>query len=96
MISVAAFWLMYFIIISAVHYLKENIAWQPKPYTVLDQYPWICETCLMTWTLVASYISVGIIINSFLFALFGTLLGFGTGFARKYTEKERMGENDDN
>lgn len=40
--------------------------------------------------LIASYISVGIIINNPLFAIFGTLLGAGHGIARKYTEKERL------
>ena len=94
-ILVAAFWILYFIIVFGVHYIKEDLAWQPKPYTALDQYPWICETCLMTWVLIASYISIGIIINNPLFAIFGTLLGAGTGIARKYTEKERMGNDED-
>lgn len=94
-IIVVAFWAMYFILINIVHYCKDQLAWQPKPYTVLDQYPFICETCLTTWVLIASYISVGIIINNPLFAVFGALLGAGHGIARKYTEKERMGNDED-
>ena len=89
-ILVAAFWIIYFTIIAIIHYLKEHLAWQPKPYTLLDQYPWICEKCLQTWTLIATYISIAVIIDSFLFGVFGVLLGAGHGIARHITEKERM------
>ena len=94
-IIVAAFWLWYFFILTAVYYIKEVKAWQPKPYGVLDTYPFICRRCLTTWTLVASYISIGIIISNPWFAYAGTLLGAATGYAMYYTEKERMGNNED-
>lgn len=89
-ILVTAFWGMYFVILTLVWYLKERLAWTPKPYGIIDNYPFICRKCLTTWTLIASYISVGIIINNPVFAIFGVLLGAGTGYAIHQTEKERM------
>lgn len=88
-VIVAGFWGMYIFILFAMWILKEQMAWQPTAYSMLDFYPFLCRKCLTTWTLIASYISVGIIISSPLFAVFGVLLGAGTGYAMDYTEKER-------
>ena len=67
------------------------MAWQPKPYGILDFYPFLCRKCLTMWTLIASYTSIGIIIAQPLYAVFGVILGAGTGYAIHYTEKERLG-----
>lgn len=93
-IMVGAFWVHYFIILLAVYILKEKIAWQPKPFSMLDSYPWICRKCLTTWTLVASYISVGFILTDPLYAIFGVILGAATGFAMNYTDNERIKAED--
>lgn len=88
-IIIAGFWILYATLLSAIYYLKEKLMWQPKPYGILDFYPWICRKCLTTWTIIASYICIGIIISNFWFALAGVLLGIGTGYGMYYTEKER-------
>ena len=89
---IAGFWLLYFTLLTLIWWLKEVKAWSPEPFGVLDSYPWICRKCLTTWTLIASYLSVGIIIGNPAFAFFGVLLGAGTGYAMHYTEKERTVE----
>ena len=94
-IIIAGFWILYFAILTAIYYIKEVKMWQPKPYGVLDTYPFICRKCLTTWTLIASYISIGIIISNIWFAIAGTILGAATGYAMYYTEKERMTNNED-
>lgn len=95
-IIVAGFWALYFAILHIVYFIKEVYAWTPKPYSVLDNYPWICRKCLTTWALIAAYLSVGIIIEEPLFAIFGVILGAGTGFAIDYTQKERTVAYEDN
>lgn len=94
-IIITGFWILYFAILTAIYYIKEVKMWQPKPYGVLDTYPFICRKCLTTWTLIASYISIGIIISNIWFAIAGTILGAATGYAMYYTEKERMGNDED-
>lgn len=91
MILTAVFWAMYFTILAVVWYIKEKLMWSPAAYGVLDFYPFICKKCLTTWTIIGAYITIGIILNNPLFAVFGTLLGIGTGIGMHETEKERMG-----
>ena len=93
-IMVGAFWVHYFIILLAVYILKEKIAWQPKPFSMLDQAPFDCRYCLTTWSLLASYISVAIIIENVWYGLFGVVLSICEALALKYKMKQ-MTDNDE-
>ena len=69
--------------------------YQPKPFSVLDFYPFICRKCLTTWLLLISYIVVAILLQDWIFGVLGGLMTAATGFALWYTEKERMNEEAD-
>lgn len=94
-IFVTGFWAHYFLVLTIIYWLKEVIAWQPQPFGILDFYPFLCRRCLTTWSLVASYISVGIIISNPLYAIFGVILSAATGFAMNYTDNERLKNDED-
>ena len=64
--------------------------YQPKPFTLLDFYPFICRKCLTTWLLLISYIVVAIMLQDWIFGVLGGLMTAATGFALWYTERERM------
>ena len=64
--------------------------YQPKPFSVLDFYPFICRKCLTTWLLLISYIVVAIMLQDWIFGVLGVIMTAMTGFALWYTERERM------
>ena len=64
--------------------------YQPKPFSVLDFYPFICRKCLTTWLLLISYIVVAILLQDWIFGVLGVIMTAMTGFALWYTERERM------
>ena len=64
--------------------------YQPKPFSVLDFYPFICRKCLTTWLLLISYIVVAIMLQDWIFGVLGIIMTAMTGFALWYTDKERM------
>lgn len=64
--------------------------YQPKPFSVLDFYPFICRKCLTTWLLLILYVVIAIILSDWIFGVLGVIMTAMTGFALWYTERERM------
>lgn len=64
--------------------------YQPKPFSVLDFYPFICRKCLTTWLLFISYVVTAIMLQDWIFGVLGVIMTAMTGFALWYTERERM------
>ena len=64
----------------------------PKPFSVLDFYPFICRKCLTTWLLLIMYAVGTILLSDCIFGMFGAVITAMTGFALWYTERERRDE----
>lgn len=64
--------------------------YQPKPFSVLDFYPFICRKCLTTWLLFILYVMTAIMLQDWIFGVLGIIMTAMTGFALWYTDKERM------
>lgn len=64
--------------------------YHPKPFSVLDFYPFICRKCLTTWLLLILYVVIAIILSDWIFGVLGVIMTAMTGFALWYTERERM------
>lgn len=94
-IIIAGFWILYVTILTAIYYIKEVKMWQPKPYGVLDQPPFDCRYCLTTWSMLASYVSIAVIISNFWFGFCGVLLSIGEGIALKYKMKQMIIDKDE-
>lgn len=62
----------------------------PKPFSLLDFYPFICRKCLTTWLLLILYVVGAILLSDWIFGLLGAIMTAMTGFALWYTEEERM------
>ena len=87
---IVAFWALYFTVLTTVWLLKEKLAWQPEAFGILEQPPFDCRKCLTVWTMVASYVSVAVIIGSFWFGFSGLLLSFGEYLALKYKDRQQI------
>ena len=72
------------------------IAWyipdkkHPKPFSLLDFYPFICRKCLTTWLLLIFYAVSAILLSDWIFGMLGVIMTAMTGYALWYTENERM------
>lgn len=64
--------------------------YHPKPFSLLDFYPFICRKCLTTWLLLILYVVIAIILSDWIFGVLGVIMTAMTGFALWYTERERM------
>ena len=64
----------------------------PKPFSLLDFYPFICRKCLTTWLLLILYTVSAILLSDWIFGMFGIVMTAMTGFALYYTERERRDE----
>ena len=62
----------------------------PKPFSLLDFYPFICRKCLTTWLLLIMYAVGTILLSDCTFGMLGAIMTAMTGFALWYTDKERM------
>ena len=62
----------------------------PKPFSLLDFYPFICRKCFTTWLLAIMYITFAILLSDWIFGVLGAIMTAMTGYALWYTEKERM------
>lgn len=62
----------------------------PKPFSLLDFYPFICRKCLTTWLLLILYVISAILLSDWIFGVLGVIMTAMTGFALWYTERERM------
>lgn len=87
---IAGFWALYFTVLTVVWFIKEKLAWQPEAFGILDQPPFDCRKCMTVWTMVASYISIAVIIQNFWFGAAGLLLTFGEYLALRYKEKNMI------
>ena len=68
----------------------------PKPFSLLDFYPFICRKCLTTWMLAIMYITFAILLSDWIFGLLGIIMTTMTGFALWYTDNERMDKEAEN
>lgn len=64
----------------------------PKPFSLLDFYPFICRKCLTTWLLLILYAVSAILLSDWIFGLLGIVMTAMTGLALYYTERKRMTE----
>ena len=64
----------------------------PKPFSLLDFYPFICRKCLTTWLLLIMYAVGAILLSDWIFGALGAIMTAMTGFALWYTERERRNE----
>ena len=62
----------------------------PKPFSLLDFYPFMCRKCLTTWLMLIMYVVGAILLSDWIFGLLGGIMTAMTGFALWYTEEERM------
>lgn len=86
------FWGMFFGISYTMHYLYNVLYISPKDWSYFDNYPFKCGKCMQTWSLIASYIMVGMIIGNAEFAIFGVMLSALYGYGLYKNEKERIEE----
>ena len=87
---ITGFWLLYFTILVVVWFIKEKLAWQPEAFGILYQPPFDCRKCMTVWMMVASYVSIAVIIGSFWFGFSGLLLSFGEYLALKYKDRQQI------
>lgn len=87
---ITGFWLLYIAILVVVWFVKEKLAWQPEAFGILEQPPFDCRKCLTVWTMVASYVSIAVILQSFWFGACGLLLTFGEYLALRYKEEQQI------
>lgn len=90
LINIAIFWITFIVGVLFSHYFIKYITPLIKPFSPFDCYPFICDKCFSTWTLVSLYVMIGLLINSILFIILGVLLSLGFGFGKYKLEKERM------
>jgi len=87
------YWVIFFVttFITWVMYIKEPV--KIEPWSYFDRYPFICGKCMTTWTLIAIYVMVALLLNNFIFGLFGVLLSGLHGYGLYKLEKERQNGN---
>lgn len=90
LINIAIFWITFIIGVLFSHYFIKYITPHIKPFSPFDCYPFICDKCLSTWTLISLYVMIGLLINSILFIILGVILSGLYGFGKYKLEKERM------
>ena len=92
MTQILIFWAIFFGVSYILHilYEKYDIAGCIKPWSYFDTYPFICKKCMTTWSLVAVYIMVAVLMKDPLFGFFGVILGFLYGYGLNKIEEERI------
>ena len=90
---IVLYWAIFFVttFITWVIYIKEPV--KIEPWSYFDRYPFICNKCMTTWTLIAIYVMVALLLNNFIFGLFGVLLSGLHGYGLYKSEKERQDGN---
>lgn len=61
-----------------------------KPWSLFDHYPFNCEKCFTTWSMVAIYIIAGYFLNNWIFAILGSIVSIGNGIGIWLTDFERQ------
>ena len=85
LLLVALFWAVFFVITFAAYYVEKLV----KPFNYFDRIPFNCLKCCTTWSLLASYISISIIISNWLFFVCGIIITAMEAEALHLTEKEK-------
>ena len=76
---------IYFIIIPSAYYVTEV-----KQLPVWLQWkPWICKLCLSFWSLLFSYVIIGLSFNLWYFMITGIILSIFTAIAMYIDQKEK-------
>ena len=90
---IVLYWAIFFVttFITWVIYIKEPV--KIEPWSYFDRYPFICNKCMTTWTLIAIYVMVALLLDNFIFGLFGVLLSGLHGYGLYKLEKERRDGN---
>ena len=90
---IVLYWAIFFVttFITWVIYIKEPV--KIEPWSYFDRYPFICNKCMTTWTLIAIYVMVALLLKNFIFGLFGVLLSGLHGYGLYKSEKERQDGN---
>ena len=98
MTQILIFFVIFFTVTFVMHiiYEKYDIAGCIKPFSYFDTYPFICKKCMTTWSLIATYIMAGVLMDDPLFGLFGVILGGLYGYGLYKLEKERTITDEDN
>ena len=89
-LTIILFWVIFFAVTLLTHYVYNIKMVDIKPNSYWDNYPFSCFKCFTTWSLVATYIMVGFIINNWVFAVFGVILAYLFGYGLYKKEKERI------
>ena len=85
-VEIITFWAIYFVCFFLAYYVADFCV---MPFGVFDVYPWKCRKCLTTWSLVASYGSVALMFQSWIFFLCGVILTAGQAVCFIITDKEK-------
>lgn len=93
--TIILFWVVFLIITSVTYFIYIKKAYTPEPFSYLDTYPFKCYKCFTTWSMVASYIMVGLVIKDILFIIFGVTISLLYGYGLYKTEKERFQDDDE-
>ena len=86
LLLVSLFWAVFFVITFASYYVAEKLV---KPFNYFDRIPLNCLKCCTTWSLLASYISISIIISNWWFLCCGIIITAIEAEALHLTEKEK-------
>lgn len=82
------FWFIYLTVVYGCWWVLEKH--YPKPFSCFDFKPFKCRKCLTTWALIGIYISVGVLLNNYVFMTAGIILSILTGVALYVDENERF------
>lgn len=86
--TIFLFWFTFITIFYGVWYILEN--YHPKPFSCFDLRPFNCRKCLTTWSMLASYLSLGLLLNNYVFMVCGIVLSILAGLALYIDEKKRF------
>lgn len=86
--TIFLFWLIFITIFYGVWYILEK--YYPKPFSCFDLKPFNCRKCLTTWSMLGTYISVGLMLNNYVFMVHGIVISILSGLALYIDEKNRF------
>lgn len=89
------FWAVFFAVTLLTHYVYNVKMVDIKPFSYFDNFPWKCFRCATTWFLIGAYLTVGFIINNWVFVVFGVILAGLYGYGLWKSDKERFINEDD-
>lgn len=90
-IYIASFWGVYFAMTIAAWHISNNLT---KPFNYWDYYPTKCFKCCNFWALLLGYVSMALILGSWVFFFCGLLITLMKTVSIIYTENERFKVDD--